>query len=215
MRFVALLSAARAGTVQITSKLMPFKTGEDIMARQHPWDNCKQTATLVLVLAAPQRDMAAATVFYFNPRTTESCPKLSGILATPSASLRVVVKRPLEAASTRGAVTVLGVDLVDMELLDRYEKGKPTNFQSFGHTFVVGIGPEGVVIWQSWASEYFFHEYFKYNGARVRTLDELNTFVDNFENLMTEEVGERVRYQSDSNKITKGLQGGWTSRKNA
>ena len=215
VRFVALLAAARAGTVQITPRFMPFKTDEDNMARLHSWDNCKQTATLVLVLAAPQEAMAAATVFYFNPRTNESCPQLAGIQATPSASLRVVVERALDAASKKGEVTVLGVDLVDVELLDRYEKGEPSNFQSFGHTFVIGIGPEGARIWQSSASDYFFHIYLEFRGARVRTVDELRTFVDSFENLVTEEVGEKVRYRTGLNKTTEGLQGGWTLKKNA
>ena len=214
MQFVALLSAARAGTVQIPPRLMPFKTDEVKLATDYPWDNCKQTATLVLVLAARQRDMAAATVFYFNPRTNENCPQLAEIQATPSVSLKGVAGRALDAASTRGAVTVLGVDLVDMELLDRYERGEPTNFQSFGHTFVIGVGPEGVRIWQSWVTDYCFHEYLESGGARVRDVDWLRGFVDRFENLVAEEVGDRVCYRSDFDETTEGLQGGWTLRKN-
>ncbi|KAL9116399.1 MAG: hypothetical protein Q9187_007075 [Circinaria calcarea] len=51
------------------------------------------------------------------------------------------------------------------------------------------------MVWQSWAGWYFFDEYLRGDGARVRTVEELRAFVDDFESLVAEE-------------------GGWTSKKN-
>ncbi|KAL9102772.1 MAG: hypothetical protein Q9187_009085, partial [Circinaria calcarea] len=145
LHFVALLSAARAGSVNITPSFMPFKTAELQEVKCHIWDNCKQTATLVLLLATASECLEAATVFYFNPSTREGIPRLAEIQARPSASLRAVVEKAVDAALIRREVTVLGVDQVDMEILERSEKGEATHFQSFGHTFVVGVGPEGAM----------------------------------------------------------------------
>jgi len=80
------------------------------------------------------------------------------------------------------------------EMIDTMEE-KPVwesakdDYTFFGHTFTVGVGPEGVIIWQSWGEHgYTLPEYIARGGARVRNWQEAGDWVDRFDKLTQHKV---------------------------
>ena len=70
-------------------------------------------------------------------------------------------------------------------------EGSAEEYLSFVHCLALGAGPEGAIIWQSWAGkghQYRFDEHLAHGGATPKGLDEMDTYVDRFEELAQHKV---------------------------
>lgn len=93
------------------------------------------------------------------------------------------------ARGGKGTTSVLVVSLVDVHIFELARQGTSQGYTSFAHTFVLGIGPEGVVVWQSWGEHgYGLDEYISRGDARIRSWQEAGDFVDVFGNFAAYEV---------------------------
>lgn len=93
-----------------------------------------------------------------------------------------------------GILSVLVVSLLDVHIFELARKGMSEKFTSYAHTFVLGVGPEGVVIWQGWGEHgYPLDRYIRDGGARVRSWQETGDFVDRFEIFAAFEVSHFSR----------------------
>lgn len=142
------------------------------LKRSLPWNSCKQAATLVLLFACPHNNLFEALKFL--SRTLGGLPTLSLIRTTPTSSFAQAFAKAKKAAlSGEMATTVIGVSLIDVHIFELNVRDMAKPYSSFAHAFVVGVGPEGVVIWQSWGEHrYPLDEYLAGDGARVRSWDE-------------------------------------------
>ena len=62
----------------------------------------------------------------------------------------------------------------------------------------MGIGPEGVIVWQAWGKHgYRLDEYLDGGHARLRSWDEADQFVRDFDKLTSQKVRftHLIRYQ--------------------
>lgn len=78
---------------------------------------------------------------------------MAEISSTPSADLPKCFTQAKKAAidGKIGKLTVLGVSLGDVEMIERGEKkSKDIDYTSFAHTFVLAIGREGFRVYQAW-----------------------------------------------------------------
>lgn len=80
---------------------------------------------------------------------------------------------------------MLGVNLVDVEMLERGEKmSRDMNYPSFAHSFVIAIAREGFRIYQSWGEHgYRLDQYLMRRGSRLRSWEDVKTFLKNFQKL--------------------------------
>ena len=82
------------------------------------------------------------------------------------------------------------VSLVDVHSFELAKPNKPTGYTPFAHTFVLGIGPEGVIVWQGWGEHgYGLDEWISKGDARVRTWQEAGDLVENVERFAAYKVG--------------------------
>ncbi|KAK5109590.1 hypothetical protein LTR85_002478 [Meristemomyces frigidus] len=184
-------AADRESTVVITpSSTLPV-----------PWRSCKASATLVGLLACPKARLQEA--LRFQSQLRGGLPTLPMIKETPTTSFLDAFRRARELArGDREVTTVMAVSLIDVHIFELAKLGKSQGYTSFAHTFVVGIGPEGVVIWQGWGEHgYGLDEYIQRDGARVRTWQEAGDFVDRFDK-MTKHKGP---LDAKRNKLYKQL----------
>lgn len=147
------------------------------------WTSCKLAATLVLVLAASKESMFEALKFL--SRSLGGLPTLPLIQNTPSASFKDAFNAAKASAMGHTKrTTVIAACLFDVHMFELAGKGISELYSSFAHTFVTGVGPEGVIIWQSWGEHgYCFDEYIDRGGARMRTWKEEDEFMGSFEHL--------------------------------
>lgn len=79
----------------------------------------------------------------FQSQSLGGLPTMSVINATPSATLTQIFAQVKKAAidGKVGRCNVLGISLVDIEMMGRGENGnKPIGYSSFAHTFIFYIG---------------------------------------------------------------------------
>jgi hypothetical protein len=77
---------------------------------------------------------------------------------------------------------VLAISLIDVHIFELARQQRSEQYQSFAHTFVLGVGSEGVVIWQAWGDHgYGFDEYIKRGDARIPSWQEAGDFMNAFE----------------------------------
>ncbi|KFZ11258.1 hypothetical protein V502_07649 [Pseudogymnoascus sp. VKM F-4520 (FW-2644)] len=140
--------------------------------------------TLVLLFACRHNEVFEA--LKYQSGQLGGLPTLSLIRNTPSFSFAQAFAKAKKAAlSGKMATTVIGVSLTDVHIFELNVRGKAKPYTSFAHSFVVGIGPEGVVIWQSWGEYgYRLDEYLNRDGARLRNWDEAEEFVRDFNRLV-------------------------------
>ncbi|KAK4893854.1 hypothetical protein LTR27_007880 [Elasticomyces elasticus] len=84
------------------------------------------------------------------------------------------------ARGEKHVTTVMAVSLIDIYSMELAARGEAEIYTSFGHSFVLGIGPEGVIIWQGWGrggKEFNIYIHVD-DGARARTWEEAGNFVD-------------------------------------
>ncbi|KAF2499483.1 hypothetical protein BU16DRAFT_579040 [Lophium mytilinum] len=146
------------------------------------WKSCKLTTSLLLCLAAPQDKMQAA--LKFRSKIRGGMPTLDQIRTTPSESFRGAYAKAKEAAMKEGKTTIVAVSLTDVHIFELAARGKSEPWFSFAHTFVVGFGPEGFVVWQAWGEHgYRLDEWTAKDGTRVRSWEEAEAFTKDFEKL--------------------------------
>jgi len=159
-----------------------------------PWNSCKMAATLVLLFAAPRDSESLFFAVKTQSRSLGGLPTLKQIRETPSASLDTAYRRAKQDASGDGRrTTVMAVNLTDVHIFELAEQGKAQLYFSFAHVFVLAVGPEGTVIWQSWGKfGYRLDEYLNRGGGRLRNWQEADQFVNDFTKLVSGKVSENL-----------------------
>jgi len=154
-----------------------------------PWNSCKAAATLVGLLACPPARLFE--VLKFQSQRLNGMPTLDIIRNTPSASLQSAFRNAKALArGDKGSSSVIVVSLIDVHMFELAGQGRSKGYTSFAHTFVLGVGPEGVVVWQGWGEHgYGLDKWIMDGGSRVRTWQEAGDFVDVFENFASYKVG--------------------------
>jgi hypothetical protein len=177
--FGSLSIAARAGVTKAE-----FPDGDlDV-----PWNSCKAAATLVGILARPAKRLFE--VVKSLSQALNGLPSYEEIHNTPSASL-LTAFQPAKALARgeKGISSALVVSLIDVHIFELVKQERSEDYTSFAHTFVLGIGPEGVIIWQGWGEHgYGLDQWIKNGDARVRSWKEADDFVDVFEKFVSYKV---------------------------
>lgn len=191
-RFAALQTAVMSGeTVVDSNDSVPFM--EDFIAQMYPWNSCKLATTLVLLFASTPEPEAMFKALQFQARSLGGLPTMETILGSPSADLPKRFSQAKVAAidGKVGKVTVLGVVLVDVEMVERGEKrSQDMRYTSFAHSFVMAIGREGVRVYQAWGQHgYRLDKYLMRGGSRLRSWKEAKTFLKRFQKLSCSQVG--------------------------
>lgn len=155
-----------------------------------PWNSCKMAATLILLFAVPNDRDSLFTAVKIQSRSLGGLPSLEHIRKTPSASFEDSYQKAKKSALGReGSTSVMAVTLTDMHIFELAEQGKAQPYFSFAHVFVVAVGPEGIVIWQSWGQfGYGLDEYLARGDGRLRTWKESDQFVSDFTKLVSDHV---------------------------
>ena len=80
--------------------------------------------------------------------------------------------------------------LIDVHMQEMLKLGKQHTYTTSLHSFAMGVGPEGVIIWQSYGSPagYGLGEYIGKGGADIRSWDGATEFVDSFEKFVAYKV---------------------------
>lgn len=203
---IGSLDALPAGSkVRIFMDLIPHDSLDHIGACQHPWFSCDVAAMTILALALPAHKLSTLRDGHNNAPNpmlqAHSFSELFEAELLPSASLRKAFDYAKAAArGTQKRTTVMMVSLVDTEewrlphYIDKklqYKKMHAREYHVLSHFFVVGVGPEGMRMWQSW--KYLgprLEEHMALGGARVRGWQEADAFVDMFEDLVSRDVGK-------------------------
>ncbi|KAL8926559.1 MAG: hypothetical protein Q9208_002886 [Pyrenodesmia sp. 3 TL-2023] len=114
-----------------------------------------------------------------------------------SCDLRGQFKCAVREAGERGRTTVLGVQLVDVGMLERVwvgggggGRGAVEGKFGFGISFAVGVGPEGVVVWCAGGGG--LEGWVKVGNARVGDWEDGEQWVGGFERLVLGEVGSKA-----------------------
>lgn len=176
--FARMITAVRDCTCEVARFSFP------IPSAAMPWNSCKLAASQVLVLAAPADAVLPALAL--QSRSLSGGLKLESIRGTPTASLRAAFNEAKALATgPLQSTTIMDVTLIDVRIFELAAQGKSQPFSTFTHSFVIGVGPEGVIIWQSWGEYgYRLDEYLNRDGARVRNWTEAQEFVDDFQRLL-------------------------------
>ncbi|KAK5706477.1 hypothetical protein LTR97_001466 [Elasticomyces elasticus] len=146
------------------------------------WRSCKAAATLVGLLACPVKQLYSTRKFLSG--LLGGLPTLKEIRTTPSASLPVAFRAAKTLARKAPVMTLILVSLVDVHIFELAAKRKADNFTSFAHSFAIGIGPEGVIVWQAWGEHgYSLDKFIENGGARLRDWQEAGSFIDWFDRL--------------------------------
>ncbi|KAL8668492.1 MAG: hypothetical protein Q9168_006876 [Polycauliona sp. 1 TL-2023] len=201
-RFIALQRAAVCGettvSLQKTSIYMPT-TPQNL-----PWNSCKLAATLVLVLAAPQIYESIFAAMKFQSGLLGGLPTMAMIRNTPSAGLSTVFAKAKKTAidGKVGKVTVLGVSLVDVEMVERGEgRCMDMKYTSFAHTFVLGVARSGWRVYQAWGKHgYRLDEWLGRDGSQMRDWDAAKKFLKTFSRLATAKGSWSKQINDDYNE---------------
>lgn len=138
--FVSMSAAAESGLIaaQIPDFDMPV-----------PWNSCKAAATLVGLFACPPARVYE--VLKFQYQRLNGLPTSDLIHNTPNTSLQTAFRHAKQLArGEKCTSSVIEVSLTDVHIFELARQGRSKGYRSFAHTFVLGIGPEGVIIWQGW-----------------------------------------------------------------
>jgi hypothetical protein len=146
-------------------------------------------ATLVLLLASSNDPPCLDNALKSQSRSLGGLPTYTSIKKTPSASLPLAFRRAKLAAVIERQTTVLAVALVDVHIFELAQRGVSEPYFSFAHVFTIGVGPEGVIIWQAWGKHgYRLDEYLNNGHGRIRDWSEADQFVRDFDKLATQKV---------------------------
>lgn len=149
---------------------------------------------MILILASHKEDVFQAAKF--QNTTLGGLPTLFDIRNTPSASLLEAYKKAKEAATgPNKQMTVIGVDLVDVSYQDliRKDKWMADQWTSFARTFVIAVGEEGGVLWETLGEGGPpLDEYIQRRGSLIYPWEIADEFVKDFEILALSEVSTRI-----------------------
>ncbi|KAI0031519.1 hypothetical protein K488DRAFT_32136, partial [Vararia minispora EC-137] len=116
-------------------------------------------------------------------RSLGGLPTPFDVLRAPSASLSAAYTHArARAEGAESSVTTLGINLVDVEMLQR----GGNEFESFAHACVLVVAPQGVRVLQAWGEHgYSLRENIGSDAGRIRSLDEGAVFAKDFDRLCT------------------------------
>ena len=220
MKFSALNITILSGEATIRKDCYPSLLMQPLMASRVPWNSCKLATTLVLVLAASNEGTATFDAMKFMSQSLGGLPTLQTIQNTPSASLATAFAKAKKAAldGKVGKVTVLGVNLVDVEMIERGENcSRDMAYTSFAHSFVLGISRAGWRIYQSWGEHgYRLDEWLANGGAVIRDWEAAKLFLKSFIRLAVTTVCIRSSMKKDNirHKLTTSIKGSWSTEIN-
>ena len=84
------------------------------------------------------------------------------------------------------------VSLADLYMFELVMQDRADDYTTFAHAFVLGVGPEGAIVWQGGGEEdgdpYGLSEWINDGNARVLDWQQAGRFVDNFEKLVAYKV---------------------------
>lgn len=128
----------------------------------------------------------------FQARSLGGVPTMAEILSPPSADLPKLFSEAKVAAidGKVGKMTVLGVSLVDVKMIERGEKKSlDMRYTSFAHSFVLAVGREGFRVFQAWGEHgYRLDQFLMRGGSRLRTWKEAKRFLKKFQKLTRSQV---------------------------
>jgi hypothetical protein len=101
------------------------------------------------MLACPAKKLFDAVKL--QSQTLGGLPTLEQIRKTPTTPFRKAYQTAKEQARGSGKkTTVFATSLIDVHIFELAKQGRSQPYTSFAHTFVVGVGPEGMIVWQGW-----------------------------------------------------------------
>lgn len=190
-KFAALQSAVLFGETSIELDNPPSFM-EDFIIQKFPWNSCKLATTLVLLYASSPEPESMSEALKFQSRSLGGLPTMAEILNRPSADLRLRFSRAKVDAidGKTGKVTVLGVVLADVEMIERGEqRSLDMRYTSFAHSFVLAVGREGFRVYQAWGQHgYRLDKYLMGGGSRLRSWKEARKFLKKFQKLSCSQV---------------------------
>jgi hypothetical protein len=160
------------------------------------WMSENLVASLLFVLASPKAQMAKELAPGDEIQGIIH-PTIETVGDTPWASLRQAYNEAKEVATKETRTTLIRVELSDLLLAAEEEIAKevfpnelPNIRVSFARTFVMGVGPEGTIVWMTGGKlgGASFEEYCKQDRDRVLSENEVNRFVTDFEKLTVDKV---------------------------
>lgn len=185
--FDALRTAVIKGKTDVVVDEKGMRFIGSIIARLAPWSSCKLACTLVLLFASPSDQDSMLKALRWQSASLGGLPTMAEISSTPSADLPRRFTQAKKAAidGKIGKVTVLGVSLVDVEMMERGEKeSKDMNYTSFAHTFVLAIGREGFRVYQAWGEHgYRLDEWLTEGGSKLHSWEDAKVFMKAFKKL--------------------------------
>ena len=175
------------------------------LACQYPWYACDIMSMVVLALAAPAHQLCSLVK---EPTVGMDNPILLGgfyngyfeACLIPSANLTAMYEHAKKAALCAQKTTLLMITLndvvqhkcsMDPDYVDHLASQgiAPQDVFPFSHAFVFGVGPDGVVLFQSWRMYGpTLHEYITCGGMEVRSWPEGDEFVKTFDQFATNDV---------------------------
>lgn len=199
VKFAALQMAVQDHQTMIRSDA--FSSMRSEFAEKIPWNSCKLAATLVLILAAPNDSQMTYEALKFLNGKMGGLPTMAVINDTPTAGLSMAFAKAKKAAidGKIGAVTVLGVSLADVEMIERGEqRDRDMKYTSFAHTFVLGISRTGWRLYQAWGKYgYRLDQWFAKGGAQTRDWKAAKAFLKTFSRLEAAKVRKMCYHFQD------------------
>ena len=173
-----------------------------------PWDSPGNACIFPLLLAMKARDRSTEEVDHrvidtIEQVNTETKDFVDNLRAKASASLLSSFRAAKKAAQSQGKTTLLFVWLRDLhshELATNSNGRAKEIYTSFHHNFILGVGPQGGVLWQSWGEgkhlhnehrsstsripgAFGFDEWIANGGADLRSWTEMEAWVASFEKM--------------------------------
>ncbi|MCJ1379105.1 hypothetical protein MMC17_002205 [Xylographa soralifera] len=195
-KFAALTNAVVHSRLNILPNDYPPEHTREQIAIDFAFAPYQKSSKLIRVFAAPDNAESVLKAFNFASQDPEdphhNMKYLNFMKRTPSSDLSALLEHAKIAAfdGEIGDVTVLGVHLEDMELIERrHKKSKAMAFTFFAHHFVLCIAREGFRVYQSWGGlGYGLNEYLTLNGTRLRDWAEVVRFLKDFKLLSKPQV---------------------------
>lgn len=163
-----------------------------------PWDHLHDVLCSILAFAC-RKKATRHTLSFVEKSESMAFAQLWQEKDSPSFEAEYDTAK--EAARLRGETTVLGVKLIDVGLIALAQRGmgEERHYSTFEHGFVIGVGPEGCVLWQAWewarhsglgekTGGYSLDEWIKGGGDKVTDFEEGDKFVAAFRRFLNATV---------------------------
>ncbi|EFX04849.1 DNA polymerase zeta catalytic [Grosmannia clavigera kw1407] len=170
-------------------KAKPVHSSSNASLQGDLWRSDRMASSLVMLSAASHSDTCVHGTLGKHSRLLGSAPPFRVTQNTRSASLRTAMFRAKLLAQRANRTTVMAVSLVDVRYVEMAcffgdASWEDDRYLSFGHIVTIGVGPEGVIIWQAWGPRgYRLDDYIRAGHARLRSWEEAETFAKDFDEL--------------------------------